>query len=335
MVFLTKIHDDDQKLHLAISGQGHGYAGVIVSFLVVSRVNTTITRYNECRGYIGTMYQATRELLQTAYILTRRDGNSSRPEMDWRAELAYRAMVMLRAALSVIEYNSSQIVAWKIEELSGDELKYVTPSPEWRRYAQAKSSERTNSMRVPVRLCFLLRETIASHQSRLAHPLMANHEIKLLATVDGFMNGWYGMRKFLTTPVPFPLIQMTRTLVLIYVFTLPLIFLKEDPENLLVEHCAIIFLLTYGFVGLELVSIELDDPFGKDANDFDCVAYARVVFEDTYLMIHDTDGRDYADMVHRRMHSGVRSSTQALGSSSPSSTERDQLLSSPDEECSV
>lgn len=30
-----------------------------------------------------------------------------------------------------------------------------------------------------------------------------------------------------------------------------------------------VFLMTYGFVGLELVAIELDNPFGNDANDFD------------------------------------------------------------------
>jgi predicted membrane chloride channel (bestrophin family) len=29
-----------------------------------------------------------------------------------------------------------------------------------------------------------------------------------------------------------------------------------------------VFLLTYGFVGLEVVAIELDNPFGRDPNDF-------------------------------------------------------------------
>jgi predicted membrane chloride channel (bestrophin family) len=249
-------------------------------------------------------------------------------EKEWRVELAYRAMVMLRTVLSVIEYNSNRVVAWNIEELSGYELDYVTPKAEWRRYALTQSTERTDSMRVPVRLCFLLRETIASQQSRLSRPLPPQQELKLLATVEGFMDAWYGMRKFLTTPVPFPLIQMTRTLVLIYVFTLPLIFLKEDPGHLLFEHCAIIFLLTYGFVGLELVSIELDDPFGTDANDFDCVAYAHVVFEDTYLMIYDTDGAEYADRVRHRMHSVKQSYNNR------SVSERAQLLSLH-EECSV
>jgi hypothetical protein len=34
--------------------------------------------------------------------------------------------------------------------------------------------------------------------------------------------------------------------------------------------------LTYGFMGLETVSIELDNPFGDDDNDFDNLGMAYV-----------------------------------------------------------
>jgi len=120
----------------------------------------------------------------------------------------------------------------------------------------------------------------------------------------------------MTAPTPFPLIQMTRTLVLIYVYTLPFIFLTESPKNRLLEHCVLVFLLTYSSLGLELAAIELDDPFGTDPNDFDCVAYARGVFEDIYLMIHDTDGPEWADIVYDRMNS-VKPSSKKDGSQTP------------------
>jgi len=327
MIGLTKVNDHST---LGINGQGHAYAGVVVAFLIVSRVNTTIARYNECRGYIGIMYRETRELLQTAYVLTLRDKNVSQQHMEWRAELAYRTMVMLRSVIAVIEYNSNKVAAWKIDELSGYELEYVSPAPSWRKYALSANTERRESMRVPTQLCFLVRETIASNNSRLGKALLPNHEIKLLGTVDSFMTGWYGMTKFMTTPAPFPLIQMTRTLVLIYVYTLPFVFLKDNPEHEMFEHCVILFLLTYSFLGLELASIELDDPFGKDPNDLDCVTYARGAFEDIYLMIHDTDGPEMADFVYRRMNSRERSTDD--GSRIPG--ERSQLLS-PQEESVV
>ena len=41
-----------------------------------------------------------------------------------------------------------------------------------------------------------------------------------------------------------------------------------SDHSSIVAHCFVIFLLTYGFVGLELVAIELDNPFGNDPNDF-------------------------------------------------------------------
>ena len=39
------------------------------------------------------------------------------------------------------------------------------------------------------------------------------------------------------------------------------------------------FFVTYGFVGLEYVSFELDDPFGDDDNDFDNLGMAQRVYE--------------------------------------------------------
>ena len=66
--------------------------------------------------------------------------------------------------------------------------------------------------------------------------------------------------KLVTTPFPFPLVQMTRTFLAVWVFTLPCA-LSDDIETL-VPLIFIVFFITYGFIGLELVSIELDDPFG-------------------------------------------------------------------------
>jgi predicted membrane chloride channel (bestrophin family) len=60
---------------------------------------------------------------------------------------------------------------------------------------------------------------------------------------------------------------MARTFLFLYVFTIPFVLLGDDSSDFV--HCFIVFLLTYGFVGLETVAIELDDPFGDDLNDFD------------------------------------------------------------------
>ena len=45
------------------------------------------------------------------------------------------------------------------------------------------------------------------------------------------------------------------------------------------------------------MSIQLDDPFGDDPNDFDVLGLAQVVFEDIYISIYDIDGKEAADNI--------------------------------------
>jgi len=285
-----------------ITSVGHNFAGMIVSFLVVSRINTALGRYALCRSNIGKMYRESRELTQTMLVISRQMKNTDRQAKEWRNEMAYRTLCLLRTSVAVVLYNSRKIPAWEVPELTGPELEYVTPKVDWRRHAQSNVSVRSDSMRVPLRVAYLLRESICSQGDRLKHPMPVPKELKLMGSVDSFLNGYYGMREFMTTPVPFPLIQMTRTIVLLYIFTIPFVLLADASNEMMIPHCATIFMLTYGFMGLELVSIELDDPFGDDDNDFDVLAYARVVFEDTYMLIHDTDGQEWADSLRYRMH---------------------------------
>lgn len=79
---------------------------------------------------------------------------------------------------------------------------------------------------------------------------------------------------YVNTPYPFPLVQMTRTFLFLYVFSLP--FALADDIDQLTPYLLVVFFFTYGFIGLELISIEMDDPFGDDPNDFNVEAVARV-----------------------------------------------------------
>ena len=81
---------------------------------------------------------------------------------------------------------------------------------------------------------------------------------------------------------------MSRTLLFAWVFTIPFCIVRNIDKP---WHCsAISFLICYGFLGLEYVSIELDDPFGDDPNDFDAKSMAQSVFEDLFITVYKTDG---------------------------------------------
>ena len=60
MIFLTLMNEAGDQ-DWGITSQGHTFASMIVSFLVVSRVNMALARYTECRNFIGIMYRETSE----------------------------------------------------------------------------------------------------------------------------------------------------------------------------------------------------------------------------------------------------------------------------------
>jgi predicted membrane chloride channel (bestrophin family) len=83
---------------------------------------------------------------------------------------------------------------------------------------------------------------------------------------------------------------MTATFMWFYVFTVPFALLSADDTSVLsaVAHCLVTFALTFGFVGMDLISIQLDDPFGEDENDF-----KYVIFVADYIC-----GRDIVQLSH-------------------------------------
>lgn len=55
-------------------------------------------------------------------------------------------------------------------------------------------------------------------------------------------------------------------------------------------------------MGLEHVSIELDDPFGNDVNDFNNLSLACRTFEDAYRTILELDGPMWTDRLRLAMY---------------------------------
>lgn len=270
--------------NLAITNQGHSFVTLVVAFLLVNRVSIALGRYNEARGYLGGMCRDARELVQTTCVLSALD-NMEVAAQEWRFEVCHRTLLLLRLSMTSIDYPTDKIPGWKIPELfenAPEEFELVRQqllleeNAISRRWAHQPRTHYEENLRIPVRLAYLLRQTIHRQPQALTTlPLQVTQELKLLTFVDSFMTNYYGMTKFLTTPVPFPLIQMARTFLFFYIFTVPFALLSDTGSSPL-AHIGTVFILTYGFMGLEAVAIELDDPFGDDPNDFDNLAMAEV-----------------------------------------------------------
>jgi len=120
----------------------------------------------------------------------------------------------------------------------------------------------------------------------------------LLNCVAVFNDAFHTFRVLIFTPYPFPLVQMTRAFLFFWVYTLPLVLLKEYRVW---SSLFIVLMVSFGFIGIEYVSIALDDPFADDTNDVDEHGMALLVYEDIYLALYRTDGPASAFRLRERV----------------------------------
>lgn len=238
-------------IDLGISSKGHSFLGLVVAFLIVSRANVSIGRYGEARNFLSQMYRCAMELTQNVMALSndRLDNQAN----EWRFQVAYNTLLILRCITAVIMFQDSKIPCWELDEMSDDfaeslKQRLFVGDASSTRWAHATRDEAGENMRVPIIMAFELRTNIHAQRQFLTPPLETGQENKLLSSVDGFMGGYYGIRKFLTTPFPFPLVQMSRTFLFFYVFTVP--FALVEASNKMVFHSILIFFFTFGFMGL-------------------------------------------------------------------------------------
>eukprot|EP00586_Coscinodiscus_wailesii_P018437 CAMPEP_0172499306 /NCGR_PEP_ID=MMETSP1066-20121228/125330_1 /TAXON_ID=671091 /ORGANISM="Coscinodiscus wailesii, Strain CCMP2513" /LENGTH=329 /DNA_ID=CAMNT_0013272971 /DNA_START=319 /DNA_END=1308 /DNA_ORIENTATION=+ len=247
----------------------------MVAFLVVTRCNVSYNRWKFSRKLLTDMMEACRALIQHAVTFTR---NEMKPAaVRWRAEVARRTVMVLRVIVSVILASSDhRSRAAEIAELDADERNALILSI-------GGSNERS-----PLILITFLRTAIATHVNNLDTPLDVNQELLLFTFAKNLFTAYHNFAKLSMVPFPFPLLQMTRTFLFVWTFTLP--FALATDISALPAILVMIFVITYGVLGLEFVSIEMDDPFGDDPNDFDVMSFAHVIFEDIYIAIRDLDG---------------------------------------------
>jgi hypothetical protein len=179
-------------------------------------------------------------------------------------------------------------------------------------WSRPKRTEMEESMRVPYLLAYKLRCCIDSADARLSGKPDAYRFFNLFGAVDSIMEAYFLLRKQMTTPFPFPMEQMNRTFLYFYIFTVPLTLLEDVKDHYPYMQLLVTVFLTYGFVGLQRIAEELDDPFGNDQNDFNNIAMAQDTFDDVYMMIESCDGQESAKKLRAEILEAKRSSDSNL-----------------------
>mmetsp|Transcript_3242 Transcript_3242/g.4551 ORF Transcript_3242/g.4551 Transcript_3242/m.4551 type:complete len:567 (+) Transcript_3242:23-1723(+) len=292
-----------------VPSSGHSFMSVLVAFLVVSRSQITYARFMEARSALSGCFRNSRELIHWMAILTM--GEKGDLAKKWRIKVALKTLILLRTTITTHKYKNH--TSGDVYDILSEELQMGDETNDEREETQTHLTYgMQDRFRAPEIAAYALRKAILeqrqpkitySHtgerieQPILTKPMHCNEELKLLSFVVEFVKAFHDIKTLTTTPFPFPLVQMTRTFLFFWVFTLPLALVQSSNTREPFEIMLILFFLTYGFIGLEYVSMELDDPFGEDPNDFDDLAMAQMVLEDIYLVIYTTDGIESAEKV--------------------------------------
>jgi predicted membrane chloride channel (bestrophin family) len=211
--------------------------------------------------------------------------------------------LLLRLAMAACDYEEEKIAPWDIPELHGEIRDKILKSTQTKGHSSkwgfAKRTEAEEVQRIPFIMSQHVRIAIYDHKKCLANEVSAPFMLKFNGLLDGFVGAYNNQEQMFKTPMPFPMVQMARTMMFLWIYSLP--FALSTDSSTLYVHCAIVFLLTYAFMGLETVSLQLDDPFGHDENDFDNLGMAKIIFEDVISSIDIVDGPEWAYKVRVQM----------------------------------
>lgn len=303
--FLKEAGDLDLTFHSSV---GHSFMGLLVSFLIVNRSKISYDRFMEYRRHLATLYKTCREMAQFTAVYTY---ETQTPEAAWwRQEVCYRIILLLRVTTDALLWSSTEREKWEDEYFKfnpdldggdnnggtgeGGSAAAIKVSQHFYRAKQLSHGRRSyidENFRAPVNFAHVLRQRMMEHQHYLGYKMPTNEYRDLVNICGTFMDAFHGFRVLIFTPYPFPLLQMTRAFLFVWVYTLPMVLLKDYR---LWSSCLIIILITFGFVGIEYISMNLDDPFGDDTNDVDEHGMALVVYEDIYQVLYRTDGPEAA-----------------------------------------
>lgn len=270
ILFLDKFTDIDLTFN---GGVGYRYISTLVSFFTISQLGSTYGRFWEARGHLGTMMIEANMLAARAALYTAHD-HSDKADA-WRLALKKNLITFIDRALVMIQDDTASTLfnVMDHEKKTLDAEKHGIS----RNSNLLKKAAKLEEDKDVIECAMAVDATILTAGDHVKDGCKNGGE--LLGGVKAIMGAYFNLLKFSTTPRPFVIEQMGRTLVFIWILTLPGAVLdshKEEPF----EALFLVFIVTYGFIGLTLTDVELHDPLGDDPNDLMTKNYLALIKND-------------------------------------------------------
>lgn len=228
-----------QGINLALPLESGLVPSIVLGLLLVFRTNTAYERYWEGRKLWGSLINTVRNLARTLWVTIKEESHQDRQEKITTLRL------LIAFAIATKLHLRSEVV--------NQELAEFLPR-QW--YEKLKSMNHP-----PLEIAFWIGDYLQQQYEKKridSYQLMTM--FKLLDTMVDMLGACERIRK---TPIPLAYSIHLKQLVLLYCLTLPFQFVDELHWT----TAPIVALISFTVFGIEEIGIEIEDPFGYDAND--------------------------------------------------------------------
>ncbi|MGE7774508.1 bestrophin family protein [Chitinophaga sp. NPDC101104] len=231
---LTFIRAQAERDHLKNISAMHGLLGFVISMLLVFRTNTAYDRWWEGRRQWGGLVNSSRNLAMKLKAML----PTGHPAVAWFAHMIPNYAFVLK------DHLRGEFHPDKLENMPEDELERLG-----------------KGIHVPNRMATLIMEKINElHRQQV---ISGDQLITLNTQLESFTDICGACERIKNTPIPFSYSVFLKKFIFFYVMTLPMGYVF-GLGYLVVPMVVFIF---YVLASLELIAEEIEDPFGKDAND--------------------------------------------------------------------
>lgn len=223
---------------------------IVLGLLLVFRTNTAYERFWEGRKLWGTLINTTRNLARQIWVAIR----EVTPE-DRAAKI--RALKLLVAfAISVKLHLRSQ-----------------RPNDELETLVKPEQFEKLQFMNnPPIEVAFWIADYLQNQHDQ--HKVSTYELTAMTERLDEMVNVLGGCERILKTPIPLAYSIHLKQLLLLYCLALPF----QMVDQLGWWTALIAGLISFAVFGIEEIGIEIENPFGTDANDLPLDTICRTMW---------------------------------------------------------
>ncbi len=213
----------------------HQIIGFVISMVLVFRINTAYDRWWEGRKLWGSLVNTSRNLANKLHILVNDDDFKTRKILfDLISNFPFALKEHLRNNVIIEDIKFNEL-------LKEEDYKKINHKPNY--IAQLLISK-------------VLQECKKNNHTQHDYLIVADN-------LNQFMEICGACERIKNTPIPYSYSIFIKKIIFLYVITMPISF------GLTLGYWAIpiVMIVFYAFASLELISEEIEDPFGVDSND--------------------------------------------------------------------